>query len=194
MRHAGTPDAIRSTVRIPVAGPLSLPSRELRIDPYVYGYWLGNGNTVKPELAVRTCDVASVRESIPYQVGSSWRQQGDGSEILRVPELKILLLKSFRDKAIRPEYLRASEAQRWALLQGLMDSDGCIADRKAQSTYVSTIEGLALTVRELLWSLGIKNAMTAEPSKRYSKPTGETLYTIRFTTFEDQPTARLQRK
>ncbi|MDD4105886.1 MAG: terminase large subunit [Eubacteriales bacterium] len=194
MRHAGTPDAIRSTIRIPVAGPLSLAHRELPIDPYVYGYWLGNGNTVKPELTVRTCDVMSIRESIPYRVGSSWRQQGDGSEVLRVPALKTLLLKSFRDKAIRPEYLRASEAQRWALLQGLMDSDGSIGDRKAQSTYVSTIKGLAVTVRELLWSLGIKNAMTAEPSKRYSKPTEETLYTIRFTTFEDQPTARLRRK
>ena len=49
-------------------------------------------------------------------------------------------------------------------------------------------------MRELLWSLGIKNAMTEEPSTRYGIPTGETLYTIRFTTFEDQPTSRLERK
>src|SRR5699024_6499899 len=84
--------------------------------------------------------------------------------------------------------------QRWALLQGLMDSDGCIGARKAQSVYVSTIKGLADNVRELLWSLGIKNAMTEEPSTRYGVPTGETLYTIRFTTFDDQPTSRLKRK
>ena len=91
-------------------------------------------------------------------------------------------------------YLRASEAQRWALLQGLMDSDGCIGTVKSQSVYVSTIKALAESVRELLWSLGIKNAMTEGPSTRFSKPTGETLYTIRFTTFEDQPTSRLNRK
>ncbi len=36
--------------------------------------------------------------------------------------------------------------------------------------------------------------MTETPSTRFSKPTGETLYTIRFTTFEDQPTSRLDRK
>ena len=75
-----------------------------------------------------------------------------------------------------------------------MDSDGCIGTSKSQSIYVSTIRQLAETVRELLWSLGIKNAMTTPPSLRYGIPTGETLYTIRFTTFEDQPTSRLQRK
>lgn len=109
-------------------------------------------------------------------------------------ELKKILVPNFRDKVIRPEYLRASETQRWELLQGLMDSDGCIGDRKAQSVYVSTIRQLAESVRELLWSLGIKNAMTTTPSTRRGVPTGETLYQIRFTTFDDQPTSRLRRK
>ena len=75
-----------------------------------------------------------------------------------------------------------------------MDSDGCIGDRKAQSVYVSTIRQLAESVRELLWSLGIKNAMTTTPSTRRGVPTGETLYQIRFTTFDNQPTSRLRRK
>lgn len=46
---------------------------------------------------------------------------------------------------IRPEYLRASENQRRELLRGLMDSE---------SAYES--EELSAFVRELLWSLGIK--------------------------------------
>ena len=112
----------------------------------------------------------------------------------RIPALKAILVDSFRDKAIPSEYLRASEGQRWSLLQGLMDSDGCISREKSQSVYVSTIRQLAESVRELLWSLGVKNAMTVGPSLRYGEPTGETLYTIRFTTFDDQPTSRLKRK
>jgi phage terminase large subunit-like protein len=144
-RFVGTPDARRSLIRIPVARPLQTISAQLPIDPYLYGYWLGNG-----------C--------------------------------------ANRDKRIRPEYLRASEAQRWRLLQGLVDSDRSIGDRKAQSTYTSTIRQLALDVRELLWSLGIKNAMTEGPSLRYGKPTGKTLYVIRFTSFSDQPTSQLKRK
>ena len=193
-RHAGTVDEKASIVRIPVPPALHLPERELPIDPYVYGYWLGNGHSTKPELTIRTCDADVIRKHIPYEVAASWTQNGGGSVIFRVPALKPILLESFRDKVIPPVYLRASEAQRWALLQGLMDSDGCIGTVKSQSVYVSTIKALAESVRELLWSLGIKNAMTEGPSTRFSKPTGETLYTIRFTTFEDQPTSRLDRK
>ena len=51
-----------------------------------------------------------------------------------------------------------------------MDSDGWGTGReKSQSVYVSTIRQLAESVRELLWSLGIKNAMTVGPSLRYGK-------------------------
>ncbi len=193
-RHHGKKDALRSLVRISVAGAIQTPAQDLPLDPYVYGYWLGNGHAVNPELTVRTCDKDRIMENIPYPISSMWMQKGGGSVVLRVPALKPLLLTSFRDKVIRPEYLRASQAQRWALLQGLMDSDGCISTVKSQSVYVSTIAQLAESVRELLWSLGIKNAMTLSPSTRYGAATGETLYTIRFTTFEDQPTSRLQRK
>lgn len=183
-----------SVIRIPVCGALQTQEADLPVDPYAYGYWLGNGCATKPELTVRTCDVEDVISFIPYKVHNRYPQECGGSEILVYRELKKILVPSFRDKVIRPEYLRASVPQRWALLQGLMDSDGCIGERKAQSVYVSTIRQLAESVRELLWSLGIKNAMCETPSTRYGIPTGETLYQIRFTTFDDQPVSRLQRK
>lgn len=184
----------RSLIRIRVAAPLRCTEKELPIDPYLYGYWLGNGCSKKPEITVRTCDVEDLISFIPYKLHNRYPQQGGGSEVLSYTELKKILVSNFRDKVIRPEYLRASERQRWELLQGLVDSDGSIGTRKAQSTYVSTIRPLAESVRELLWSLGIKNAMTTTPSTRCGIPTGETLYTIRFTTFEDQPTSKLNRK
>ena len=194
-RHRDDPkEARRSLIRIPVAAPLKIPDTDLPVDPYLYGYWLGNGNAIKPEITVRDEDVADIISFIPYQLHNRYPQKCGGSEVLNYTELKPILLKSFRDKAIRAEYLRASEEQRWALLQGLMDSDGCVGERKGQSVYVTTIRELAETVRELLWSLGIKNAVKAEPSTRCGWPTGEILYVIRFTTFSDQPTTRLVRK
>ena len=192
--HAGKRDERRSLVRIPVAAPLAMPDATVPVDPYLYGYWLGNGCATKPEITVRTCDVPRLLEQIPYPIQNQYVQQGGGSSVIKVPALKPVLVKNFREKKIAPAYMRASEPQRWALLQGLMDSDGCIGTQKAQSTYVSTVRALAESVRELLWSLGIKNAMTTEPSTRYSIPTGETLYVIRFTSFNDQPTSRLKRK
>lgn len=184
----------RSIIRIPVAGALMTSDVEVPVDPYLYGYWLGNGNATKPEITVRDGDVEDIISFIPYKPHNRFPQKCGGSEILYYSELKPILLDSFREKKIRQEYLRASKAQRWALLQGLMDSDGCIGERKAQSVYVTTIIELAESVRELLWSLGIKNAVKAEPSTRYGWPTGEILYVIRFTTFDDQPTSRLIRK
>ncbi len=194
-RFKDRPEALRdSLIRIPVCKPLQTNKVNLPLDPYTYGYWLGNGNPTKPELAIKSEDVDEVISNIPYKVCNRHPQICGGSEILEYKELKNILVKNFREKRIRPEYLRASEKQRWALFQGLMDSDGCIETRRAQSVYCSTLEDLAITVRELLWSLGIKNAMTTEPFKRNNQPTDETLYVIRFTTFSDQKTAKLQRK
>ena len=184
----------RSVIRIPVAKALQMQESALPVDPYAYGMWLGNGNSVKPEITVCTRDVESFLKQVPHEISGCWEQKGGGSWVFRIPALNPILLSNFRQKHIPNAYMCASEAQRWALLQGLMDSDGCISKVKSQSVYVSTIKGLADDVRELLWSLGIKNAMTEEPSTRYGIATGETLYTIRFTTFEDQPTSRLERK
>lgn len=183
-----------SLIRIPVCGVLQTEAAVLPIDPYLYGYWLGNGNVTMPEITVRTEDVEDIISNIPYKVHNRYPQKCGGSEIIKYNELKAVLLDSFREKKIRPEYLRASAEQRWALLQGLMDSDGCIGERKGQSVYVTTLRELALSVRELLWSLGIKNAVKCEPSTRHGWPTGEILYIVRFTTFDDQPTSRLKRK
>lgn len=184
----------RSLIRIPVNQLLHLPERNLPLDPYLYGYWLGNGSATKPEITVRDSDVEDLIPLIPYPLHNRYPQTCGGSEILVYKALKSILVKNFRDKVIRPEYLRASETQRWALLQGLMDSDGCIGTRKGQGVYVSTIQELVESVQELLWSLGIKNSMTSCPSTRYGKPTGETLYQIRFTAFTDQPVSKLHRK
>ncbi|MGN1189211.1 MAG: LAGLIDADG family homing endonuclease, partial [Candidatus Ornithospirochaeta sp.] len=181
-----------SIIRIPVTKPLQAEERELPVDPYLYGYWLGNGCADAAWITVRDSDVDEIKKHIPYNLYHEYQQPG--SKRLFYEELKRILVPNFRMKKIAPEYLRASERQRWELLQGLMDSDGCIGTRKSQSVYVSTIRELAESVRELLWSLGIKNSMTTTDSTRYGEPTGETLYVIRYTTFEDQPTSKLKRK
>lgn len=184
----------RSIIRIPVNEPLHIPEANLPVDPYLYGYWLGNGCATKPEITVRDCDVDDLISFIPYPLHNRYPQTCGGSEILVYKELKNILVPHFREKVIWPEYLRSSEHQRWELLQGLMDSDGCVSDVKGQSIYVSTIRQLAESVQELLWTLGIKNSLTTCPSTRYGEPTGEILYQIRFTAFTDQPVSKLHRK
>ena len=173
--------------RIPVAGCTSYPEAELPIEPYLMGYWLGNGNAVKPEITVKTGDIPFVLENIQkyHTVDNAWMNNGD-SVIFRINCLKEVLVSSFRDKVIPPSYLRSSKEQRLRFLQGLM-------------------EALSESVSELLWSLGIKNAISTEISTQradWSKPscecgrieTGETIYYVKFTAFDDMKIAGLPRK
>ena len=192
--------------RIAVAEAICTTEKSLPVEPYLMGYWLGNGNAVKPEITVQTGDIPEVlvRISPFYSDISSWDNTGD-SKIFRIPALKKVLLKSFHNKLIPTEYLRSSYFQRLELLQGLMDSDGCISEIKGQAIYTSTEKKLAESVSELLWSLGIKNAISTAVSTQRNDwsrssaecgrtATGETLYYVKFTAFDDIPVAGLKRK
>lgn len=192
--------------RIPVAGCASYPEAELPIEPYLMGYWLGNGNAVKPEITVKTSDIPHVLENIQkyHRADNAWMNNGD-SVIFRINCLKKILVHSFHDKVIPASYLHSSREQRLRLLQGLMDSDGSISSRKGQAIYTSTEKALSESVSMLLWSLGIKNAISTGVSTQradWSKPsgecgrveTGEILYYVKFTAFNDMKIAGLSRK
>ena len=60
-------EARRSIIRIPVAKPLNLAECNLPVDPYLYGYWLGNGCATKPEITVCDKDVQAVTTNVPYE-------------------------------------------------------------------------------------------------------------------------------
>ena len=192
--------------RIPLAKAIKTEDKSLPIEPYLMGYWLGNGNAIKPEITIKTEDIAGVLKNIVgyYNVQSTWLNIGD-SIVVRVPALRTILLKSFHEKKIPDDYLRGSPEQRLRLLQGLMDSDGCVNGQRGQAIYVSTEKALSESVSELVWSLGLKNTITTAKSIQrvdWSKSseeggrieTGETLYYVKFTAFSDTQVSGLYRK
>lgn len=192
--------------RIKVAQAIQTPDTKLPIDPYLMGYWLGNGNATEPVITVKTGDIPEVLALIQpcHFVERAWSNVGDSVKF-KIPDLKAVLVDSFHDKKIPNIYLRASYYQRLELLKGLMDSDGCINPLKGQAIYTSTEKALSESVSELLWSLGIKNSITtaistqrcdwSKPSRKCGRePTGETLYYVKFTAFEDLRVCGLRRK
>lgn len=127
--------------RIPVASPLELPESDLTLDPYLVGCLLGDGSLsqsmpkitcAEPESDQPWRDVLPAgmtvsryekREGFCYQYGlkgSEWRIN-EVTEGLR--EIG-LWGTTCEDKYIPELYLWGSVDQRWALLQGLCDSDG----------------------------------------------------------------------
>jgi replicative DNA helicase len=86
-------------------------------------------------------------------------------------------------KHIPQAYLRASEAQRRALLAGLLDTDGTVAGTGAVQIAV-TDRWLALGIRELVTSLGYRSGMSTKRVRGRTEATS-TAYTITFSCDDD---------
>lgn len=95
------------------------------------------------------------------------------------------------DKAIPSAYLRASESQRWALLQGLMDTDGACGKRGLCEITLKS-KKLFDGVVELLLSLGLKPAIHSKQAACGSYSCE--VWRATFTAYSDQPVFRLERK
>ena len=128
------------------------------------------------------CDSGAHRKSPDPKVNPTFGEQ-----------LVALGLK--RAKRIPATYLRASAAQRLAVLQGLMDTDGTVGvTGSCELTFSDT--DLAIDALELVRSLGIKASVTSATSS-YRDAAGQvvpclTRQRIKFTT--DRPTFRMPRK
>ena len=134
---------------------IQMPKRELPIDPYVLGLWLGDGYS-------RIGYICSGKEDVEnlFQYGKVRKaEKGHRSDyyICHIEGLsKSLRLAGLIDnKHIPIEYLLSSEEQRRELLCGLMDTDG-YADKLGNCEFTQMEGQLADDVYVLLRSLGYK--------------------------------------
>lgn len=100
-------------------------------------------------------------------------------------------------KHIPYDYLRGDISQRFALLQGLMDTDGYICAKKGRSEFVTTCSEIADGFGELLHSLGIKHTRAIrQPTTTYKgrKVHGALAYRFSFMVYKDKPIFRIPRK
>src|SRR5699024_9442161 len=186
-----------------LAEPLDLPEAALPVAPYTLGAWLGDGSTASDSLTGIDPEIWEEIEKDGYEV-SHHETIAKNHRILGLrPDLRkagFAVKAGVLDKRVPTEYLRASYAQRLALLQGLMDTDGTVT---AQGTCELSLshEPLAETALELIRSLGIKASVTVNAAS-YSKideETGEKVvvpckdrHRIKFAT--TKPVFRLARK
>lgn len=183
---------------IPTCKPVQCSETVLPINPYVLGVWLGDGTSrlseitcadegILDELRREGQPVYPGRDQINFKLDQVAHRQAYGPTSL-LYQLKALGLQG--NKHIPAQYLRASVAQRMALLQGLMDTDG-YCGTNSQCEFVNTNEMLARGFHELALSLGIRAVWSEGRAKIYGKDCG-TKYRINFMT--DIPVFRLKRK
>lgn len=188
---------------IDVAGAWNLPERNLPIDPYVLGVWLGDGTSIEATVwsddeeiidEVRKAGYPVRRGKKPYQwiVNDGAKRTGKRREGTLYTQLKDNNL--FGNKHIPEDYLLASKEQRLALLQGLMDTDGTVSLAAHRISFTSTLPHLAKQVFGLVASLGMVPHMNSYIPKITGRPEAvcERAYRINFST--KTPVFRLRRK
>ncbi len=148
------------SVTIPVQKTLEIPEVDLPIDPYLFGYWLGDGNKTCPAITCGADDVDHVVDMVKgskYKLGKIGKDKRTGAFTIRAKGGMLQDLRSLgvlNNKAIPEIYLRASKQQRLDLLCGLMDSDGHIDKQRGRAHFYNTNQGLSDGVAELVSSLG----------------------------------------
>ncbi|WP_217711674.1 replicative DNA helicase [Actinomadura sp. NAK00032] len=166
LRHEGRP-----AHTVEVAGAFDLPEAELPVDPYVLGVRLGAGEAGTDGITCLDREVIAQLEAT-------------GAQVLPEPIPGCYVLPGVRRRLgpsdggqIPARYMRASAAQRRALLAGILDVRGHVAaDGRVDLAFSSA--RLAEEVHELILSLGHRAEVTT------SGPAAEAVHEIAFTPAE----------
>jgi len=113
--------------------PLDFPERELPLDPYMLGYWLGDGTSREASITSQDSTVLyyfsrklpEYNLSLNYRSGYCYGLTGNGTKGNNVFLNTLKDLNMISNKHIPMIYKCNSRENRLKLLAGLLDSDGC---------------------------------------------------------------------
>jgi replicative DNA helicase len=197
----------RYNYRLPVVSPVDFEERDVLIDPYLLGLLLGDGSMCDSGVRISTKD-DELFDSISYlNEHSSYNEYvRDETKTIKSINFKTqikqriefygLLNKKSNNKFIPKDYLCNSLDIRVSLLQGLMDTDGCV-DKKGTVQYTTISKQLCDDVRELALSLGGTVRVNSKiPTYTYNgeKKDGQLAYTITMSFANNIVPFRLLRK
>ena len=159
----------RRSPYIPADAILEMPKRELPIDPYLLGVWLGDGNKRDKWVCCGNKDIECFRPLIIEQKPSNTANMIHlrGLETADLRKLNLLF-----NKHIPIEYLLSSVEQRRELLRGLMDTDGTVETR-GSCEFCQKAGQLADDVYCLLRSLGYKPTRHTYTARLYGRDCGQ---------------------
>ena len=142
-----------------VTEPLSLSEKDLLINPYVLGVWLGDGTSAEPSITQGLEDAPELfahLERFGCKLSDYHKTSGGTWRTMLGLRSKFTQLNLLNNKHIPYDYVRASIEQRLQLLQGLMDTDGSISLTTGSCSFTTVSLELAKGFAELLRTLGIK--------------------------------------
>lgn len=156
----------RYRYHIPLCKPIEFPEKNLPIDPYTLGLWLGDGNTADGRFTASRekleCYEYVRKVYGDYVVYPDPREDKNCYTVSFSQDRRKSIIRGLLEdndlignKHIPEDYLYASVEQRLALLQGLMDTDGSCS-KAGQCEFSQKNPRIADGFCWLLDSLGIK--------------------------------------
>jgi len=186
---------------VSVPAPLEQPERELPLDPYLLGVWLGDGSSSKSEITSADWECVQPFLDAGYELGYTGVAGGKsitygfrGGLYKNLCELGLIKVSGRHEgrKHIPQKYLHASQKQRLALLQGMMDSDGHCTNH-GEVEFSTTLSEMADDVLFLVRSLGWKATLKEGRATLNGRDCGPK-YRVCWTPYTDLNPFRLERK
>lgn len=199
----------RNNYAIPNTRPLNYTTKDLPLNPYLLGLWLGDGSQHSATLTCHGSDRDQLEANLSTRgfVCSVTNEKGGVFQLRVKPRDEVLersngVYRALRNleligtsKFIPLAYLKASTQDRLELLRGLMDSDGSITAR-GRCSFHNTDPFLVADVQELLHSLGFKTRTRwrtpAETDHAIQGKKG--IAEVSFVAYADTPVFNLARK
>lgn len=140
------------------AAPLKVKHKELLLDPYLLGCWLGDGTTSNGSITSADPEIFEAFSEGGFSVTSIQKKKDANCETRTFGGLYNILsqMDLVGHKYIPEAYLWASTEQRLALLQGLMDTDGSWNKDRRQAVFTNINLKLVQALADLISSLGAK--------------------------------------
>lgn len=177
--------------------------KQLPLDPYTFGVWLGDGVGKSPTICNAPADVAIIKKIAGNGVEPRWETTHKTTGVkyygygfrFELQKYGMCHSRKKTDKYIPDDYLTASKEQRLELLAGLLDTDGTYTRKEHRYMFSTCDERLRDTFCQLVSTFGWRVTIsTYPPSKSSSGVTGrKNTYTVSFNPDCEIPCA-LERK
>lgn len=156
----------RYTIQLPHHGYVVGEEKELPLDPYAFGVWLGDGANRNPRICYAEKDSATIEKIIAHgiRMKNHFVHKVTGVHYVdfdirkQLSTMGLCHSRKTNPKYIPECYLTASIEQRLELLAGLIDTDGTKSGRKYQFT--TSEETLRDSFIELIATFGWRTCVT----------------------------------
>lgn len=149
----------RYRYQTPRCQKIELPEVNLSVDPYWFGYWLGDGNSNFPLIVVgeQDYDVCKKHLSSIYDISSEQLHPTTKVVSFYFGYQNLHQYLPINSKHIPDEYKLSSVEQRKQLLAGLIDSDGFVYQKNGRVVISNTnkrlVDDICFVIRSLGWNV-----------------------------------------